>query len=276
MASLGAPVTGQNIIGTFEVRIGPQASAGKLRQSHSVGVIDSFTLDLRQETADMLAGFPQEPADTAIVSQVSGLSFQMREYSVRNLNMMLGNGVVAQAGSNYVGRVDTAAAVEKDAESLVLNNDSSAPVVGDTLTIHHATDRSLVFVVYVKSASTASGQSTIGFEPSLPLGLEAGGDYRAYKTAALAFGQQSKVQYFSCGLVQLDRANNQPLVFDFWKAALETGPQISTGGAEFASTEVKLKFLEPTISEHATIYPDIYTEFAEFPVGRYVMAQDVQ
>lgn len=276
MASLGAPVTGQNIIGTFEVRIGPQSSAGRLLQSHSIGVIDNFTLDLRQDTVDLMAGFPQEPVDTAIVSQISGLSFTLREYSVRNMNMMLGNGVASSATATYQGTVDTTSNIAKGTSAVTLNDLAGEVAAGDTVVFYHATDRSKVFVVYVESATVGASTTDIVFSPPLPELIQAGTVFYAYKAEALAFGQQSTVQYFSCSLVQLDRANGKPLVFDFWKAALESGPQISTGGTEFASTETRLKFLEPTASEHLTTYSNVYSEFTAYPVGRYVMAQDVQ
>lgn len=284
MAGLGAPKTGKFIIGTFEVRVGPQSSAGKLLQSHSIGVIDSFTLDMQQESVDLMAGFPQEPVDTAITRQISGLTCAMREYSVRNLNILLGNGVPTNPSHEYRGYVDTDTEVDtgiayaKYSTSIKLVHNQSAPEVGDTLVISKVGDPAAVYVIQVETYTTPGGVPTITFTPELPEALvydTSNTTYLVHEPAALAFGKQSAINYFAVSLVQIDRATSRPLVWDFWKAALETGMDLNSTGNEFATAELKLKFLEPTAAEYATTYSQVYSEFTKFPVGRYAAVQDV-
>lgn len=143
MAGLGAPQTGKFMIGTFEVRVGPQNMAGKLTQAHSVGVIDGFTLNMDQQTAELRTGFPQELADTAVTTQVTNLSAQIREYSARNMNLLMGNGILTATTNVYGGFVqtgvnhsDTAAA--GGATSITLGSSAVAVAdfyVGATITI---------------------------------------------------------------------------------------------------------------------------------------------
>jgi hypothetical protein len=95
MAILGGAVTNKFVIGNFELRVGPQEMAGKLTSAHSVGVIDRFAVRDQQQSADLTGLFPQELIDTDIVSQTTQLTATLREFSPRNLNILLGNGLAA-------------------------------------------------------------------------------------------------------------------------------------------------------------------------------------
>lgn len=95
MAILGGAVTNKFVIGNFELRVGPQEMAGKLTSAHSVGVIDRFAVRDQQQSADLMGLFPQELIDTDVVSQTTQLTATLREFSPRNLNILLGNGLAA-------------------------------------------------------------------------------------------------------------------------------------------------------------------------------------
>jgi hypothetical protein len=94
MAILGGAVTNKFVIGNFELRVGPQNMAGKLTSAHSVGVIDRFAVRSQQQSADLMGLFPQELIDTDVVSQTTQLTATLREFSPRNMNILLGNGLV--------------------------------------------------------------------------------------------------------------------------------------------------------------------------------------
>ncbi len=98
MAILGGAVTNKFVIGNFELRVGPQNMAGKLTSAHSVGVIDRFAVRSQQQSADLMGLFPQELIDTDIVSQTTQLTATLREFSPRNMNMLLGNGLTEESG----------------------------------------------------------------------------------------------------------------------------------------------------------------------------------
>ena len=91
---LGSPRTTKFSIGTAELRIGPLLEAMKLKQENSIGLIDNATVEVSQESVDLTGGFPKVLVDTAVVSQESSITATLREYSRRNLQVMLGEGVV--------------------------------------------------------------------------------------------------------------------------------------------------------------------------------------
>ncbi|MCK5431167.1 MAG: hypothetical protein KAJ03_00410, partial [Gammaproteobacteria bacterium] len=98
MAKLGSPSTQKYSIGTAEVRLGPQTSAMLLNQaSHSIGVLDSVTVEVAQESVDLLGGFPQTILDTAIINQTASVTATFREYSRRNIRTVLGESLEGTA-----------------------------------------------------------------------------------------------------------------------------------------------------------------------------------
>ena len=100
--SLASAKTGKFHIGTSELRIGPLNMAGKLTDAHSVGLIDSTTLNIDQQVADLMGGFPMNVLASAVTSRSVGISATLREFSRRNLGIMMGQGLL------YPGDVDSA------------------------------------------------------------------------------------------------------------------------------------------------------------------------
>ena len=72
--ALGSPITNKFNIGTAELRVGPMSSANKLLEAHSVGLIDSVSLNVDQEAAQLEGGFPRKLVDTAIIRQSSSIT----------------------------------------------------------------------------------------------------------------------------------------------------------------------------------------------------------
>lgn len=94
MASLGAPRTTKFCIGAFEVRVGPLTEANRLNSSHSIGLVDSVHIETQADSTDLLTGTPPAPEDTVIIKSVVGMTASLREYSWRNMNLLLGKGAL--------------------------------------------------------------------------------------------------------------------------------------------------------------------------------------
>lgn len=92
---LGSAKTRQFNLGTSELRVAPLTSAGRLLPAHSVGLVDSTTVNVAQEAARLEGGFPRKLIDTAVISQTASVTAQLREVSRRNLQVLLGQGVSA-------------------------------------------------------------------------------------------------------------------------------------------------------------------------------------
>ena len=124
MAKLGAPSTNKFNIGTAEVRIGPMASANKLTQSHSIGLVDNATVEITQNSVDLLGGFPQVLVDTAVISQEATMTATLREFSQRNFNVLIGEGVADYIADNT--SLTTSVDLATDAVAVVTAEDMTA------------------------------------------------------------------------------------------------------------------------------------------------------
>lgn len=267
---LGSPQTTKFSIGTAELRIGRQQDAMKLTQSHSVGLIDNATVEVTQESVDLEGGFPKVLVDTAVVSQTSNITATLREYSRRNLQIMLGEGVVdiGSEPADVSTLVDTGGASQ---------GATSVPVVsetgftsGDIAIIYGATDATLAEVQVVRIQSTAAGSLTL--DTDTPLLFDIAVNDHVYLASQVAIGAITQTSYFSCQLLQLERTTGRPIGFDFWKGSIGAGMTFSTNAEDFASTELNIKLLQPSATEYATA-PDPYYHIRDIvpshPTGMY-------
>lgn len=276
MSTFGSPQTGAFIIGTQEVRIGPLNKAGLLTQAHSIGVIDQVNFTVNQNSVDLSAGFPQEPIDTAITSQVSGATMTLREYSKRNLQILLGG---AQAdyvapGGDVLGVVDTTSSIAADSTSIVLTSVTGTPAAGQVVVFYSLTDPGLVAVSVIDSYNSGTKTVTLTTGMGLSVGFAAGANVRMYRADPIAVGNVTQVNYFSVQLLRTDRATGRPVVTDFWKAAIASGMQMGATAAEFASTELQLKFLKPAASDIAGSLSHQASQIALYPTARISMPPD--
>jgi hypothetical protein len=245
---LGSPRTTKFSIGTAELRIGPLASAMKLTQVNSVGLIDNATVEVSQESVDLLGGFPKVLVDTAVVSQESSIVATLREYSRRNLQVMLGEGVVdlASEPADVATTVDTIAVA---AAVLVPVADESDFTDGDIVVIYGASDSTLAEVQILRVADSGTvGELTMDADTPLLFDV-AVGDV-VYKANQVAIGAILETNYFACQLLQLERATGRPIGFDFWKGSIGGGMTFATNAEDFASTELNIKLLQPASTEY--------------------------
>jgi hypothetical protein len=252
--ALGSPKTRKALIGTFDLRIGPQTLAGKLTADHSVGIIDQVKLDLQMDSVDLMSGFPQKPVDTAITKFVTGFTATLRESSRRNLNVLLGNGLFAYDAANLdvstsvtvpVGGLTTAATALTIAAPA-----TGSFAAGDTVVIYDVANPGNVTISVIATlvGTAVTLQANLGLAADIP----AGASVRIYKAQTIAGGNITGVNYFAAQLIRLDRGTSRPVGFNFWKTAISSGLSLSASVTEFASLELQLKALEPAASEYAT------------------------
>jgi hypothetical protein len=264
MAKIGAPQTQKALIGTFELRIGPMNKAGRLAAEHSVGIIDQVKLDVQMDSVDLMAGFPQKPVDTAITKFVTGFTATLREGSLRNLNVLLGNGLqdTNVEGPDVSGIVNTSVALVAGATALTMDISFAGTLaIGDTVVIYETTNPSNMSVSKVATFTAKSGvtPASLTLESTRALVSIAGkpafaqnASVKLYKAPTISGGNISSApQYFSAQLIRLDRTTGRPVGFNFWKTSIATGAAISAAVTEFASTDMQLKAMEPLDSEYA-------------------------
>jgi hypothetical protein len=206
-----------------------------------------------------MAGFPQMPADTAITSYVTSITATMREYSRRNLNVLLGNGVFdPDAKADVIGNtIVTTSAVAKGATSLTA---ASAVTLskGDIIVVYSTTRPERVSICRIGSDVTSS--ATLALDTSTPVvantadtnAFEKGEVVKWYKSPIVSVGNITTIPYFSVQLLSTDRGTSATTGFNFWKATMGAGMRLNMSPAEFASSDLELKFLMPASSEYAS------------------------
>lgn len=246
MAKLGSPQTTKFSIGTAELRIGPMTDALRLTQGHSVGLIDNANVEVNQESVDLTGGFPQILVDTAVISQEASITATLREYSRRNMQVMMGEGVVAEGAEpvDAATTVDGAAAI---GAVVIPVTDETVFATGDIIVVYSAASSEEVTVARVEDVATPG---EIALDANTPLLFAVVATDHVYKANQVAIGNIQETNYFSVQMLQLERSTGRPVGFDFWKATIGAGMTFATNADDFASTELQLKLLQPAFSEY--------------------------
>lgn len=276
MAVLGSPQTGGFFIGTAEVRVGPVSSAGKLSQSHSIGLVDSASVTVEQTTVDLLGGFPQLPADTAVTGQTSSVTATLREYSRRNLNILMGGAVQAYDTTDLRTAIDTTTALAAGA-TVIPVTESAGFVVGDIVGLAVQGSPELVTISRVAALDTVPPDGiTLETDLGLVAAIPAGSTAVLYKIPSIAVGNITTVNYVSTSLVFTHRKTGRPVVYHAWKSAINSSATLSLGATDFASTELSLKLLVPAASEYAVGQPlaHLANIIPSHPVGMWALPSD--
>lgn len=247
--ALGQAKTTKFSIGTAELRIGPLNMANKLTQAHSVGLVDSVTVSVSQETVDLEGGFPKKVIQTAVVSQKAELKATLREYSRRNIRVLLGDGVAGAEPTDISGTIAATAIVGATSVS-VTDGQATGIVANDIIVIYGATAPENVTVAKVASINTAGSPDVITLDSDTPLlhALAIGDKF--FIARQVAIGNITQTNYFSVQVVQRENSSGRPTIFNFWKAAIASGMEYGTNASDFASTELSLKILEPATCEY--------------------------
>lgn len=264
MASLGAAKTGKFAIGTAELRVGPLSLAGKLNRKHGVGLIDSATLNVEQTSVDLKGGFPQVIMDTQVVDQSAQITATLREFSRRNLGILLGQGLIYADSNDGMDDAKTtlSGALSIGATSIGLTA-AAGFAAGDWVSVYNATDAAESIIVKLGGTTGAIAE---GFEPSIAM---ASGSVVS-RLAPIAVGNVSQVQYFSAQLVTIDRQSGRPKISNFWKLAIGSGMSLANNATDFASTEMVLKVLQPSLADYEQIGSPLYhlrNVIGAYPMG---------
>lgn len=248
MSQFGLPRTKKFNIGTSEVRVGPLSRANKLTSADSIGLLDGVTIEISQTSVDLMGGFPKVLVDTAITEQAGSATATMREYSRRNFGLLLGNGVGAvepvDVSTNLVGNVAAGATTFKVSAGTGANIDP-----GDLVVVYPDGQPDKVSMCRVQGVAT----DVVSLDADTPLLHaydSANGPVRVYVAHQVAIGGAATTAYMAVEIWQQERSTGRPVGFKFWKAAISSGMNMQQGSADFASTDLQLKFLIPSAAEY--------------------------
>ena len=253
MAKLGSAQTKKFAIGTAELRLGLLSEAMLLDQSKSVGLIDDATWTVNQTSVDLLGLFPRTPVDTAITEQAATITATMRDYSRRNLKIMLGAGLEGSAPVDAISALDATADLAAGATVVNVTTGEGTKFAADDVIIVYPVGRPEdVSVLQIASISVdaltlKTGQATLVDYNAL---TESGTTFKVYVSHQVAIGDVVRTNYFSAMLIQQENTSGDPTVINFWKCATSGTMEVATNAEDFASSTMELKVLVPAISEY--------------------------
>ena len=240
--SLGSPVSNKFQIGTAELRLGPLTSAMKLLQTHSVGLVDSVSVTIGQESVDLEGGFPKQLMDSAIVRQTAEVSAVLREYSRRNLKVAVGDGITT-AVTDVATTVSTNAS--SSATSLIVTSATSMSAA-DLLVAYKPGAPENVQILRIQSIAT----NTLTLDSDTPLLFDLAVGDPVFIAKQVAIGAVSQTNYMAAMVVQKENSTGRPITWNFWKASISGNLEYATNADDFASTTMTLKCLQPAASEY--------------------------
>lgn len=274
MANLGSAKTNRYKIGTAELRVGPLTSANKLTQAHSVGIVDDVVASVKRTYAKIYAGYPKKVVDQSCISEESMVSGTLREFSRRNLGILLGKGLLADAtdvSSNMTVYTAAVTATLASAASFAANDIVCAFVVGSPETATVAKIASI-------ATNVLTFDSDICLATDFTAAIAAGSTVKVFKAAELAVGLSQVTQYFSCSIVKVDSQSGRPEVWNFWKCTCSSGLEVGSNASDYSSTKLELEVLEPSAADYATVSQGVYhlrNILPAYPVGMIVAGSDV-
>lgn len=279
--ALGDPMTRKYQIGTAEVRVGPLSDANKLTQKHSVGLLDSVTINVNQESVNLEGGFPRRIMDSSIVSQTIEVSATLREYSLRNMRLMMGEGAEDQSqhGQPFLA-LTTEDAKEGSTELKVL--DINGFNVGDLVVVVPKGKPEALSICKIQdirgdlpTSSPVVGRKggnrakamkkdpllvpnagSLIFSQNTPLLFDyAAAVTEVYQSQALPLGASEQEQYMSLQVIQREHSTGRPIIFNCWKAKVTTGMEYQSNAEDFTSNEITLSVMEPNVEDFAIDSP---------------------
>jgi hypothetical protein len=281
MANIGAAKSRKFSIGTAELRVGPLSVAGRLNQFYSVGLVDSATLAVDQTVVDLKGGFPQTIIDSAVVEQAATLTATCREFTRRNLALMLNQGLVYTANDDYNNVTTTLSTaitvpaatgtppVRPAITSMTLPvgqggaggfGDPASSTWDGWVSVYDPLDPGSVQIVKIASFSGSTAPFTATLDGSFAFNTAGYTDgtvlYRAgsvvQKLLPTRIGSSTDdVPYFTAQLVTVDRATTRPKVANFWKVMNANGINLAFGPTDFASTDMQLKIMAPALEDYS-------------------------
>lgn len=275
---LGSPVTNAFSIGTAELRLGPMTDAARLPQARSVGLVDEVKVSFTTASVDLKGLFPQVVVDSAVTEQTGTATATLREFSRRNLNIMLGNQVDAveptDTKTTLVKTVDVAA------NATAIKVAASTGFAVDDVIVIYPNDKPEDVTISQISAITGTdwtlkaGMGTLVAYPAL---ADSTRDYVVFKANAVAAGAITKTNYFSAMIISQRNADGRPTVWSLWKVSNSGSMEEGNQATDYASLSMELKILQPSASDVkvggplATVAPLV----SLYPLGARLAGADV-
>lgn len=266
--SLGQARTNRFQIGTAELRVGPLTAAAKLTQAHSVGLIDQAGVNYGREVAQLMGGFPKKLVDETPISETTTITGTLREYSRRNLGILLGQGLLTSLPD-----------VKYSATGIMTGGTGATPVVPLASTADFASNTgfAMIYIVgqpelvawaavgtVVLNTSVALGPMDLDLFTAMNTAVSNGATLRIVKAQVLDIGNTTQTQYYAVSLVQKNLKTGRPMIYDFWKASVQGGLDYGTNADDYASSELTLNVLEPSAADYA-VGGDLYHLAAIIP-----------
>jgi len=247
--ALGSPQTNKFQIGTAELRVGPMTSAMKLLQTHSMGLVDSVTITIGQESVDLEGMFPKQLIDSAIVRQSAEVSAVLREYSRRNLKIAIGEGV-STATTDVATTIASPGTAGQTAITVAAAQGANF-TVGDLVVTYKTAAPENVQILRVQSIAT----DTLTLDTDTPLLFDIASSDPIFIAKQVAIGAVTKTNYMAAMVVQKENTTGRPIVWNFWKASVSGNLDYATNSDDFASTTATLKALAPSAAEYGVGQP---------------------
>jgi hypothetical protein len=252
MAKLGSAVTNKFIIGCAELRVGPLSKANQLSQAFSVGLIDEAAFTVSNESVDLEGGCPKTIVATAITTQSSSITATLREYSHRNLKMMVGEGVALTVPADFETAM-AGADVVLGATAFDVT-DASGFSDGDVVVIYpegrpEDVTVSQIDTIAGTTLTLKTGQGTV---VPYPVTTEATTAFKVFLGSPISIGAIEKTNYFSVMLIGQENESGRPSPVSFWKGSISSDLTVTTNADDFSSADLEIKCLTPSISEYAT------------------------
>lgn len=249
MSRLGSPVTNEFSIGTAEVRIGPLSEAARLVQSRSIGLVDDVTVSFSNSSVDLKGMFPQTVVDTAITEQLGSVKATAREFSRRNLDIMLGNAVSSGAApADVKSTLATSADVAANATSITLLS-ATGFAADDVIVIYPEGKPEDVTISQIDSIATnvLTLKTGLGTAVAYPALTDNTRQYHVFKAQGVAAGNVTKTNYFTMSIIQQKNVSGRPIVWLMWKAANTGSMEQGTSATDYASLNMEFKLLQPSL-----------------------------
>lgn len=275
MPKLGDAQTSRFVITPAEFRIGPMSEANQLLPSNSVGLLASATVTFNVESVDLEGGLPKVLYDTAVTSQPGTIAAEMREYSARNISLLLG-----YTPQTY--KADRKANLASDAIAGATTIDvgvgeGAQYIPGDLIGIYPAEPQDVANISYCLVASVLVDAITLDADtPTLFAYDGTTSPAKVFAADPIPVGAVTSTNYFASQVLGT-RRDGQPMGFIFWKCAISSGLEMAFSSDDFGTTPGEFKILQPSASDFGTGGPleHVAALIANNPLGMYVGGGDL-
>jgi len=221
--------------------------AARLAQGRSVGLVDNVTIGFANTSVDLKGMFPQQIVDTQITEQTGTLKATAREFSRRNIDIMLGNAVSTDVITDVkTTLVDTA---DVAANAVTFDVISAAGLAVDDVIVIYPEGKpedvtvSQIASIAVNAITLKTGMGTLVAYPAL---ADSTREYHVFKAHGVAAGNVTKTNYFTASVIQQKSVSGRPLVWLIWKAANTGSMEQGTSATDYASLAMDYKILAPS------------------------------